>query len=202
MGVPAGGQEERCLECELSSAAVAGDAARVRQLLDEGADAASPSECNTALGDAVRHNSLQVVALLLSAGADANRPDDVTEDPPLWTAVDQRNKAIAALLVEKGARPEAVSLPRLARQSDDPGAIRLAIAVGVEPDQAEPDTLRRALHEAATFGYVGNVQVLLEAGADIEPRDSWENTPLMLAERNHQIEVAELLRERPRRGAG
>ena len=190
--------EKRCLECELSGAALSGDSRDVQLLLVEGADAASLSECNTALCDAVTEGFFKIVATLLEAGADANQRDFITKDSALYIAIDQGNADIAQLLVEKGANPGSVSLQRIARQSDAAETIRLAVAVGVDPNREESETLRRALHEAAIYGYVDNTRALIDAGARKEPLDKWGNTPLELAGKNHHSDVEAILREHSR----
>jgi hypothetical protein len=54
------------------------------------------------------------------------------------------------------------------------------------------------LHEAASAGDAARVQELLDAGADVDALDRWENTPLLLAcfSEVHYPQVVALLRER------
>jgi Ankyrin repeats (3 copies) len=54
------------------------------------------------------------------------------------------------------------------------------------------------LHEAARSGDVARVKELLDQGADVDARDRWDNTPLLLAcfSEVHHPEVVALLRER------
>ena len=53
-----------------------------------------------------------------------------------------------------------------------------------------------ALHGAAQRGRADIVQLLLDAGAEVNPLDDSGCTPLDLARRKHRIDVMKLLRER------
>jgi peptide-methionine (S)-S-oxide reductase len=58
-----------------------------------------------------------------------------------------------------------------------------------------------ALHHAVYSGSLDAVKVLVEAGADLETKDTiYEGTPLGWAEYGKQVEIAEYLRERARMG--
>lgn len=59
-----------------------------------------------------------------------------------------------------------------------------------------------ALAQAAGRGSVAEVKALLAAGADPDARDRLGRTPLDIAERAGQAEIARLLRERGARGSG
>ncbi|KAL5005384.1 hypothetical protein ScPMuIL_018840 [Solemya velum] len=52
------------------------------------------------------------------------------------------------------------------------------------------------LHIGCEKGRIDCVRVLLDAGADISPRDAWRQTPLMYCMQTHYHDVAEVLLER------
>lgn len=60
-------------------------------------------------------------------------------------------------------------------------AVRLLIRYGADVNRQSGPGRSDALHAAARRGYVGIAQVLLEAGADIDQRDSKGETPLRRA---------------------
>ncbi len=193
-------QDRRCLACDLSASALAGCVPEVRQLLIEGADPKDSSECNTALNDAVSQGFTEIVALLLEAGAQANRVDDTTEDPPLWVALYNGHSEIVELLLKSDAHPEAISLARIARQSDSPEMLSQALAAGVDLNQLEAGTKRTALHESAMYGHVQCVRALVDASADVGAHDKFGSTALSLAEQNHHTDVVAILRAHQEEG--
>jgi len=86
----------------LVRAAESGEVAKIRQLLDSGADVngcASWEGCETALLRAVGADRTNVVELLLQRGADPNKPDNV----PLFAAAQRGNLPVVRLLISRGA---------------------------------------------------------------------------------------------------
>jgi ankyrin repeat protein len=118
----AGAVETGTRERTLRQAAEAGDRARVRQLLAEGADCRRSFNGRDALSLAMAGGHAEVVADLLAAGADANRvPAD--EEPHLHTAVRRQDLDLVRSLLAGGAAVDAVN------QAGDP-ALRLAARYG------------------------------------------------------------------------
>ena len=184
---------ERCLECELSAAASEGDLAALRAVIREGADPGSDSDCNTALSDAIAKGRADLVATLLDAGADPQRRHPVTGQTPWMAALEAEQREIVLELEGRGVDSASVSLASLVSGGDRPELVRLALVGGIDLNTADPETGRTALHVAATYGYLGTVRCLVEAGADVSVRDAWGNTPASLATRNHHEHVARLL---------
>ncbi|MGH7649600.1 MAG: ankyrin repeat domain-containing protein, partial [Gemmatimonadaceae bacterium] len=96
----------------LLSAAIRGDAARVRELLSAQPDivnerAALPGHTGkrTALHFAMNNESIAMVDELLSRGADPNIRDDGDNAMPLHFAAERRNLDIVTRLIEHGADP-------------------------------------------------------------------------------------------------
>jgi uncharacterized protein len=92
----------------LKQAAAAGDAARVRALLAAGTPADEPAHPGaTPLIIASRRGHLEVMRLLLSAGAGVNNRDDVANEwTPLVHAIHKGQNPAARLLLEAGAQPD------------------------------------------------------------------------------------------------
>merc|ERR1711871_1372961 len=75
--------------------------------------------------------------------------------------------------------------------------VRARIAEGGHVDQYDPlaGDLYTPLHWAAVNGHVGIAGLLIDAGADLEKRNSNAMTPLLLATQNGQEELAAVLLE-------
>ncbi len=87
----------------LVRAASEGDAYRVKDLLEAGANANSPNRYgDRALSEASCYGGVQCMALLLEAGANANQADKWGQTP-LWQAACRGNAACVKLLLEAGA---------------------------------------------------------------------------------------------------
>lgn len=119
------------------------------------------------LHEAVRANDAQRLALLLEAGQAVDETDYLL-GTPLHVAVVQGSVPLAKILISKGANLEA--------PSEDRGA--------------------RATHLAANFGELEMLNLLLDAGADIEARDQKGQTPLLLAAATNNTEVVKVLLDR------
>ncbi len=144
------------------------DAAAVRTLLAQKADANVPDALGTpALHWAVRFDDLELVRTLLTAGADARLANryGVT---PLALAVSAGNVAIVRQLLDAGAD-----------------------ANGVD---AAAETM---LTIAARAGVVDVVRELLDRGAVVDARDkTYQQTALMVAVRDNHSSIVQLLIER------
>jgi ankyrin repeat protein len=149
-----------------------GDSAIVELILSKGADIQARDRFGaTALSLAARAGDLDTVELLIAKGADPNLRDGVGKGA-LFSATMGQNPAVIRLLLQRGANAnEATSLP--------PGAALRSPNNGKNrPANNSKDT---ALHNAAAFGPVGSVRYLLEAGAEVNARDSRSLTPLSFA---------------------
>jgi hypothetical protein len=90
-----------CGEWPLRSACAWGDTNLVRYLLDHGSDPNLTSTGETALFDAVREGSLDIIDALLAAGADINA-QDVDGNTCLWLV---ESADLARHLLTRGANP-------------------------------------------------------------------------------------------------
>ncbi|TGJ80467.1 hypothetical protein E0Z10_g8295 [Xylaria hypoxylon] len=132
--------------------------ANVRMCLEAGADIeAKDGNGRTPLMLALEHDnkpSRSIIRILLNAGADVEAKDDNGYTPLMLTSSKHNaNRDIIRLLLDAGADTEAIN----------------------------EATGYTALHLAAIRGPVEVTQILLEAGANKEARDSSGRTPLLVA---------------------
>lgn len=178
-----------------------GDVAKVRLLLDQGADVNKASRLGRTplLVAAETYGTLEAVRLLLQKGADVNAADNVGFTP-LIAAAYVDNTAVAKLLIEKGA---GLNPKTLAGQAGTPlmGAAsfgnlelsRLLLAHNADLNAISAEDTGKvkngpvavgnltALHSAVVSGSAEEVKLLLDAGAPVDPLDIRGMTPLMIA---------------------
>jgi ankyrin repeat protein len=154
-----------------------GSAAIVRQLVAAGADlTAKDAFQNTVLAAAATGNDIDTIRIALDAGIDVNAAGITGLTPLMLSAGYHANLEVTRLLLAKGARVNAVA--------DTPGLFPIE----------DPKSGRLALHSftplllAMPHASPELVQTLLQAGADINAKDSRNMTPLMFAvATNHQV---------------
>lgn len=165
----------------LASAALAGDAARVRKLVADGADLGARSgEGVTLLQWALLRQSERGMAALLDAGADPSQPGRGGATV-LHIAAKAASATWLKLLLDHGADPDAphgiTQAPPLAAALMNPqeAAFDLLLAHHADPDRADRmgDT---PLHVAAQVHKTHLVLRLLRAGADPSRRNKAGNT--------------------------
>jgi len=146
----------------LTQAAARNDVPTLRRLLDDGHDADEGADSWTALIWASRSGSLEVITLLLDAGANVNLPGPTGDDwdaTPLQHAILARQPAAARVLVDRGAdlnrgaAPGSLTPLLLAAGDTDPTILKLLLAHGADPtveDEHGATPLSRAV-SAGTF---------------------------------------------------
>jgi ankyrin len=156
----------------LADAAMNRDAAAVRALLAQGANANALGTFGTpALHWVVRVEDRATAGLLLDAGADPNLKNHQGV-APLHLAIGNRDLATVELLLKAGADAAAVDqagetpLMIAAREGDVAIAARL-LAVGVPVDARDAEYGQTALMIAAREGRADVARLLLDAGADV-----------------------------------
>ena len=151
---------------DVADAAMRGDAAEVRRLIERGADVDDPQvDGSTALMWAVRWDDHETAGLLLRAGASP------------------------AAVNEAGATPM-----RLATLNGAAAMIGRLLDAGIDPDAPLGLHGDTALMMAARTGRPDAVRVLLDRGADVDRAETWGGTTaLMWAVAEHHAEAVELL---------
>ncbi len=158
----------------LIQAARDGDAATVRQLLEEGADVrAAQGDGMTALHAAAERGHLGVARMLLDAGADVSAETRIGSYTPLHLASRRGNGAIVQDLLDRGADANAVTtnsgvtpLHLAAAAVDGVGAVVSLLVHGADPNALERSAGQTPLMFAAGNNRARSVRALLDAGAD------------------------------------
>ena len=150
----------------------------------------------TPLHLAARVDKPEMVELLMTRGADkdARDPGEMT---PLHIAASRGHATSALALLAGGAdvhlgcRMVGGSVAQAAAQAGHLDILRAAIEHGADVDAATCDDLQisTALHSAAHFNQAGAIDVLVEAGANIEARTSNGHTPLHSASLRSNLEA-------------
>jgi uncharacterized protein len=191
--------ESRSLE--LKQAASSGDLARVRALVEAGADVNATD--NYGSGTLLTFYPA-VMEYLLSKGADPNRQTNESGDPILCGVAYFNNVECVRLLLQAGADPNAlvngtaetalhgciIGLGQNVTASDCHAVVKLLIEHGADPNRrtipgVETSAFWRdvrtrgetPLHRAAAYASEETVKFLLDAGADKKIRDANGDSP-------------------------
>jgi uncharacterized protein len=155
----------------VADAAMRGDAATVRTLLQQGADVNAPqADGATAIQWAAYRNDLQLADVLLAAKADVKlaNHDGAT---PLRLAATNGSRAMLAKLIDAGANPNEPGpngeTPLMyASRNGSPEAVKLLIDRGAEVNAREKIRGTSALMWAVSEAHPEAVKILLDRGAD------------------------------------
>jgi ankyrin repeat protein len=145
-----------------------GDVSAIKFLLANGESLPSLGD-NLGLDAAAFHGHWRLCEFLLEHGADVNRPLPETGETPLHAAMSSTRPAqnwVARVLLAKGADPNRASKP-----SVETGAFMRDVRTRGEAP----------LHRAAAFATEDTIQLLLDAGARIDAKDSNGDSPLTWA---------------------
>ena len=191
------------------SAAESGEVAVVRDALAANPGLATeyeeynyqPTTVMTLLHVAASRDQVEIMTLLLDAGADPNAlapPGKKGSLTPLHCAGRGKGPAVKRLL-EAGADPSAyvkrgVTPLFPAAYNGNLEGCRLLLEAGAHPD-GKPSS-KAPLHAAAMESQVEVVKLLLELGAKLALKDSGKNTALHHAARRGDVDVNRLLLER------
>lgn len=157
----------------LADAAMRGDERAVRQLLRETSEVDSTQvDGMTALHWAVQNSDVAMVDRLLRAGADFNAANR-TGVTPLYLASINANAAVIGRLIAAGADPNAIVTSQdetwlmLTSYTGNPEAVSELLAAGADPN-APQIRGQTALMWAASEGHTDVIELLVEAGANLE----------------------------------
>jgi uncharacterized protein len=187
----------------LSLAVANGNAAMVKLLLQSGANASqSEPSGETLLMMAAQVGEPDVVKLLLDHGAGVNSRDPHFGQTALMFASRAGHVPIVSLLISRGAELDAAT-----KLGDPPAWVRpnsqagFGFGVGIIRGGTPADRGRRdaatggmtAIHYAARQGFAGVVDLLVKAGAAVNPREANGITPLLMAISNNNMAAANTL---------
>lgn len=170
----------------------------VRAFLAAGAsvDAIGP-EGATSLHYAAKRGDLEIVEMLLQAGADIGVRTKSSSSTPLMTAAEFADVGVVDALIEAGAevgKTDSYGRTALIRSASRGAVDVVKILLDAGTD---PNVVSRAhgavLHVAAQRGDVSVVELLLACGAKVDVRQSDRGTPLMLAATEGQSACVEIL---------
>ncbi|MET3593107.1 MULTISPECIES: ankyrin repeat domain-containing protein [Mesorhizobium] len=146
-----------------------------------------------AIHDAAKNGDVAAITAALDAGAGVDESDgDAT---PLYFAVMMGHIEAAKLLIERGAdvnAPTTWGRPLMAAMGKGKiDLLNLLLERGADPNSDRDG--ESALHVAVILGCLDCVKALVVAGADVNAKTNGGKTPLHLAKRRGQREVADYL---------
>jgi len=163
-GHPANAKDENGVPL-IRHCAYYGDVSAIRFLLEKGESLQSLGE-DLGLSNACFHAHWRLCQFLLENGADANKPSPDTGETPLHLALSKswpECTLVVKVLLAHGANPNVATKPGV-----ETGAfMRDARTKGETP-----------LHRAAAFADEEAIQLLLDAGAKIDAKDTNGDSPL------------------------
>ena len=126
-----------------------------------------------------------VVKLLLEAGADANLADKTGKTPlhRVLTSKEADAVAIRELLMAHGGRLDALAMAKLGKTA------ALKAMIGQDPGLVKREENQLLLHTAAGRGDLEMVKLLLDAGAEVDPKDDNRMTAMHTAVLSGKTEV-------------
>ena len=177
------------------------DAARTRELLAAGVDPDGYDDAGDApLHIAARQNNLQLIEILLDAGADIDRPRTGAGDTPLLEAVQHHRDDASLLLLARGADPtyaawRGPALQCAIQQNARPGVVDALIENGAIEKTRDPDRVVALLQIAARAGNSAILRKLVAAGVPADLASESGYTALMGAALTGNVEAARTLIE-------
>lgn len=172
---------------ELTTAVMQGNIEEIQHLIESGVDLnAFDSDGNTALLPAVYNGKVEIVRILLQHGADPNKSED---DPPwmtpLWAAT-RYIEAVKANYSSRGFNPkdgEAVQIE----------IMRLLLQAGADANLTRDSCKVTPLMVAVDSQSSDAVELLLNAGAEVNTKDISQRTALNRALENKNAEIVQQL---------
>ena len=184
----------------LVDAVKAGDTARIRTLVDAGADVnESGPDGTTPLHWAAYGGDVEVTRLLLEAGAVANTGNRYGVRPLSLACVSGSPGVVEALL-DAGANPnstltEGETALMTAARSGNADVVELLLDAGAHVNAQEHWKGQTALMWAAAEGHAAVIPALVRYGADVGARSKRGFTALLFAAREGRTDVVQTLLE-------
>jgi len=172
----------------------------VQALLDAGALVNRDGESSSALHHAAYSGNVDMVRLLVNAGADVDNANvRITGDTPLMSAVAQGNAECVGELISLGARLECVNR-RTGRTAlhqacyiNSTQCVYTLLEAGANVNTKDYDGFT-PLHTVADEGLSGLIKPLIEYGADPSLKDDRQKTPLNVAWDRPHMQCAAVLK--------
>ena len=173
------------------------DTETAKLLISAGADvnAKDIQYGGTALMYAVKNEDTEMVKLLIAAGADVNAKNKFDTTPLMFATYFRFNEELIKLLIAAGADVNAknddgqTALMSTLLHNPEPTANLLITDGNTRKEYGDAATLARTLKQIFT----GSAKLLIAAGADVNTKDKWCKTPLMLAAQYGHPEITKLL---------
>ena len=151
----------------------------------------------TALHWEAKKDCLDVVKSLVDAGADIEAKDGMGRSP-LLVACENGNIAKVKMLVEAGASVRATDYKKqtcltLAAHHGHTETVRYLVGLPEVEVNQKAMNKHTALHSALLEGHPDVVQLLIDAGADIEARNNFGRSPLLVASSKGKLSIVKLL---------
>ncbi len=148
----------------------------------------SPLPC--LYGAAGLNNNTELTRVLVESGANLN------DSESLYHSTEHSDLACFRLLLQYGASPKGTNALRHMLDREAPEGLRLLLAAGADPNERN-QRQETALHWAVWRGRsAGIIEMLLDAGAEMDARRSDGRTAYVLAKIGGQNETAALLEKR------
>ena len=167
-GVPAATTDDAGVSL-MQHCAYYGDVSAMKALLAHGAKLRELGD-DLGLGGAAFHGHWRLCQFLLESGADANFTDVASGETPLHAALCKADAVVSdrvlRVLLAHGADPNRQTVAG----AETGGFMRDVRCKGETP-----------LHRAAAFGETSTIQLLLDAGANLETKDANGDSPLSWA---------------------
>lgn len=159
---------------------------RVRRSIRRGADVYARDErgLSTLMLAAATNRHRGSVKALLDAGLDVNTRHSDGWSPLLLAALNENRPAVAAMLIENGARVLEVGargVTALMLAYGTPGMTALLLRAGADVNARDDAGMTPLMHAASGRAKRQGLVLLLEAGADVKACDRKGMTPLMHA---------------------
>ncbi|KAL9619952.1 MAG: hypothetical protein Q9160_005509 [Pyrenula sp. 1 TL-2023] len=179
---------ERALEVASSK----GHEEILRHLLKAGADI----EQGRPLARASENGRINIVKLLLGAGADRNTLNVDDWQSAVEAALNNGHNDILELLSTACPKPDQDEALKLASRAGNANTVKLLLNTNARWNNVSPNGWRRALDFASEYGHVQTVRLLLDAGTDSDK--GWyvfwnQSLALDKASKNGHGRVVELL---------
>ena len=181
------------LSFEMNKAAENGDNTKIKELLSRGANINGTDNCMTPLMRAILTGHVETVKLLLIRGANPSVKDECSGVTTFYYADQIHSPKILRMLFRADAIMKAGNKPT---EDDFDDALSEEPHPGASTSSNALSPLDEELHQACVSGNRRAVIRLLKSGADIESKNEFGETPLVIAGRYYHPDIMSILIDR------